>query len=74
MNLNNLVPGEEGNVTAFHATGVLKKRLLEMGITTGVKLRVVKVAPLGDPMEVKVRGYELSLRRKEAEQIEIQKI
>lgn len=74
MNLNNLIPGEEGSVTAFHAAGVLKKRLLEMGITTGVKVKVVKVAPLGDPIEVKVRGYALSLRKKEAEQIEIQKI
>ena len=73
MNLNNLIPGEEGNVTAFHANGALKRRLLEMGITTGVNLKVVKVAPLGDPIEVKVRGYELSLRKKEAEQIEIKK-
>lgn len=58
-------------MTAIRTAGSMKRRIMDMGITPGVEILVIKVAPLGDPVEVNVRGYELSLRKEEAQQIEM---
>lgn len=71
MTLRNLKPGQQGVVAAIAAAGSMKRRIMDMGITPGVEIRVIKTAPLGDPIEVNVRGYELSLRKEEAQQIEM---
>ncbi len=71
MTLRDLKPGQQGKVTGISTTGAMKRRIMDMGVTPGVEIRVVKVAPLGDPVEVNVRGYELSLRKDEAAQVEI---
>ena len=55
-----------------HGEGAVKRRIMDMGITKGVQVYVRKVAPLGDPVEVNVRGYELSIRKNDAEMIEVQ--
>ena len=72
MKLKELKPGEEGEVISIGERGPLRRRIMDMGVTPGVVIKVIKVAPLGDPIEINIRGYELSLRKKEAEQIEIQ--
>ena len=59
-------------MTSVSTTGAMMRRIMDMGVTPGVEIRVVKVAPLGDPVEVNVRGYELSLRKDEAAQIQVQ--
>ena len=59
-------------VVKLHGEGALKRRIMDMGITKGVEVRVRKVAPLGDPIEVTVRGYELSIRLADAEKIEVE--
>ena len=59
-------------VVKLHGEGATKRRIMDMGITKGVEVYVRKVAPLGDPVEVTVRGYELSLRRADAEMIEVE--
>ena len=64
--------GEAVTVVKLHGEGAIKRRIMDMGITKGVRIRIRKVAPLGDPMELTVRGYELSLRRADAEMIEIE--
>ncbi len=64
--------GETVKVTKINGEGALKRRIMDMGITRGTDVFVRKVAPLGDPMEVTVRGYELSLRRQDVELIEVQ--
>ena len=64
--------GETGKVVKLHGEGSIKRRIMDMGITKGTEVYVRKVAPLGDPVEVTVRGYELSLRKADAEMIEIQ--
>ena len=64
--------GQTARVVKLHGEGALKRRIMDMGITRGTEVRVRKVAPLGDPMELTVRGYELSLRRADAEMIEIE--
>ena len=64
--------GETVKVVKLHGEGAIKRRIMDMGITKGVEVYVRKVAPLGDPVEVTVRGYELSLRKADAEMIEIQ--
>ena len=61
--------GETVTVKRIHGEGALKRRIMDMGITKGVEIYVRKVAPLGDPVEVTVRGYELSLRKADAEMI-----
>ncbi|MCI8660366.1 MAG: ferrous iron transport protein A [Lachnospiraceae bacterium] len=71
MTLRDLKPGQQGVVTSISALGLVKRRIMDMGITPGVEIRVIKVAPLGDPVEVNVRGYELSLRKEELQQIEM---
>lgn len=64
--------GETVTVTKLHGEGAVKRRIMDMGITRGVNVYVRKVAPLGDPVEVTIRGYELSLRKADAEMIEIE--
>ena len=64
--------GDTVKVVKLHGEGAIKRRIMDMGITKGVDVYVRKVAPLGDPIEVTVRGYELSLRKADAEMIEVQ--
>lgn len=71
MTLEDLKPGQEGVVASLGKKGPIRRRIMDMGITPGVQVKVIKVAPLGDPVEVNVRGYELSLRKAEARQIEL---
>ncbi len=63
--------GDTVTVLKLHGEGAVKRRIMDMGITKGVEVHVRKVAPLGDPVEVTVRGYELSIRKADAEMIEI---
>ena len=69
--LNQVKVGETVKVVKLHGEGAIKRRIMDMGITKGVEIYVRKVAPLGDPFELKVRGYELSLRKADAEMIEV---
>lgn len=64
--------GETVRVVKLTGTGPVKRRIMDMGITKGVEIYVRKVAPLGDPLELNVRGYELSLRKADAEQVEVE--
>ncbi|WP_455582334.1 FeoA family protein [Dysosmobacter sp.] len=63
--------GQSATVVKLHGEGATKRRIMDMGITKGTELLVRKVAPLGDPMELNVRGYELSVRKADAEMIEV---
>ena len=63
--------GQTVTVVKLHGEGAVKRRIMDMGITKGVEIYIRKVAPLGDPIEVTVRGYELSLRKADAEMIEL---
>lgn len=63
--------GETVKVVKLHGEGAVKRRIMDMGLTKGTEVHVRKVAPLGDPVEVTVRGYELSIRKADAEMIEI---
>ncbi len=63
--------GQTATVVKIHGSGALKRRIMDMGITKGTEIRVRKVAPLGDPVEVTVRGYELSLRKEDADILEM---
>ncbi len=69
MTLKDLKPGESGTIVSIGEKGPMKRRIMDMGITPGIHVKVVKVAPLGDPIEVNIRGYELSLRKDEAQRI-----
>ena len=64
--------GEECVVSKINGEGALRRRIMDMGITRGTKLTVIKEAPLGDPMEIELRGYHLSLRREDAELVEVE--
>ena len=64
--------GETAKVVKLHGEGPVRRRIMDMGITKGIEVRVRRVAPLGDPIEVTVRGYELSLRKDDAEMIEVE--
>ena len=64
--------GETVKVVKLHGEGAIKRRVMDMGITRGTEIYIRKVAPLGDPIEVTVRGYELSLRKADADMIEIE--
>ncbi len=64
--------GDTVKVVKLHGEGAVKRRIMDMGITKGVDITVRKVAPLGDPIEITVRGYELSLRKADAEMIEVE--
>lgn len=70
--LKNAKIGSTVQVVKLHGEGAVKRRIMDMGITKGVDIYVRKAAPLGDPVEVTVRGYELSLRRADAEMVEVQ--
>ena len=69
--LEDVKVGETATVVKLHGEGATKRRIMDMGITKGVEIHVRKVAPLGDPMELNVRGYELSVRKADAEKIEV---
>ncbi len=64
--------GDAAKVVKLHGEGALKRRIMDMGITKGVEVYVRKVAPLGDPLEITVRGYELTLRKADAASIEVE--
>lgn len=64
--------GETVKIVKLHGEGAVKRRIMDMGLTKGTEVHIRKVAPLGDPVEVTVRGYELSLRKADAEMIEIE--
>ena len=64
--------GDTVTVVKLHGEGAVKRRLMDMGITRGTQIHIRKVAPLGDPIEVTVRGYELSLRKADAEMVEVE--
>lgn len=70
--LNEVPVGAEATVLKVHGDGPVKRRIMDMGITKGVEIFVRKVAPLGDPMELNVRNYELSVRKADAEMIEVE--
>jgi ferrous iron transport protein A len=71
-NLSKLRPGDRARIVAVGAIGPMKRRLMEMGILPGEEIEVKKVAPLGDPIEVRVKSYSLSLRKSEAEGIAVE--
>ena len=70
--LRDVLVGDTCKVVKLHGEGPVKRRIMDMGITKGVEILVRKVAPLGDPMELNVRGYELSVRKSDAELIEVE--
>ena len=70
--LKDVKVGESATVKKLHGEGAIKRRIMDMGITKGIDITVRKVAPLGDPIEVNVRGYELSIRKADAQSIEVQ--
>ena len=70
--LKDISISKSATVVKLHGEGALKRRIMDMGITKGTTVTVRKVAPLGDPMEITVRGYELSLRKADAEMIEVE--
>ena len=70
--LNQVKVGETVKVTKIAGEGPIKRRIMDMGITKGVEINIRKVAPLGDPIEVTVRGYELSVRKADAAMIEVE--
>ncbi len=72
MTLKEVKIGQTVKVMKLNGEGAVKRRIMDMGITKGVEVSVRKVAPLGDPIEITVRGYELSLRKEDAEKIEVE--
>ena len=70
--LKDVKVGKSARVVKLHGEGPVKRRIMDMGITKGVEIYVRKVAPLGDPFELNLRGYELSLRKADAEMIEVE--
>lgn len=70
--LKDVKVGKKATVVKVHGTGALKRRIMDMGITKGVEIYIRKVAPLGDPIEMNLRGYELSLRKADAEMVEVE--
>ena len=70
--LRNVKVGETATIVRLHGEGALKRRIMDMGLTRGTEVFVRKVAPLGDPMELTVRGYELSVHKGDAELIEVE--
>ncbi len=70
--LKSVKVGETAHVIKLHGEGAVKRRIMDMGLTRGVDVHVRKVAPLGDPIEVTVRGYELSIRKADADMIEVE--
>ncbi|MGN1295725.1 MAG: ferrous iron transport protein A [Bacilli bacterium] len=72
MKLSELPINEEHIIAKVNGQGALRHRLLEMGIIPGTKIKISKVAPLGDPLQIHIRGYELSIRKSDAELIEVE--
>ena len=72
MTLKETKTGQTVSVVKLNGEGAVKRRIMDMGITKGVEIYVRKVAPLGDPVEITVRGYELSVRKADAEMVEVQ--
>lgn len=70
--LKQIKVGGTAKVVKLHGEGAIKRRIMDMGITKGVDIKVIKLAPLGDPMEITVRGYELTLRLADADRIEVE--
>lgn len=70
--LKNVAVGKRAKVIKLHGEGAVRRRIMDMGMTKGVEVCVRKVAPLGDPIQVTLRGYELSLRKSDADQIEVE--
>ena len=70
--LKDLKIGKTAKVVKVHGEGAVRRRIMDMGITKGIEIYLRKVAPLGDPMELTVRGYELSIRKEDAQMIEIE--
>lgn len=71
MTLKDLETGESATVTAVNGNNAVTRRLMEMGVVPGVMVQMVKSAPFGDPIEIRVRGYSLAMRKSEAESIEV---
>ena len=74
MKLSELKVGEKGTVVAVNGEGAVRRRLFDMGITPGAEVYLRKKAPLGDPIEIAIRGYELTLRKSEASHVEIKSL
>ena len=72
MTLNQLKSGAKGKIKHVGGQGALRRRLMDMGLTPGTKVFIRKVAPLGDPIELHIRGYELTLRKEDAQNIEVE--
>ena len=72
--LKDLAVGQSGTIAKIGTSGALKQRFMDMGITKGTKVEVVKIAPLGDPIELIIRGYNLSIRKADAEKIEMREV
>jgi ferrous iron transport protein A len=72
MVLTNLTIGEKATVVSVNGNNAVTKRLMEMGVVPGISVRVIKSAPFGDPLEIRVRGYHLAMRKSEADAIEVQ--
>jgi ferrous iron transport protein A len=72
MTLDELKPGQSGRIAAINVLGPLRRRLMDMGVLVGEEVKVIKVAPLGDPLEVSLKSYRLSLRRQEAQGIDME--
>lgn len=72
--LADIAVGQKAVIVKLHGTGALKRRILDMGLTKGTEFTVRKVAPLGDPVEINVRGYELSIRKADAVIIEVEPV
>ncbi len=70
--LKDVKVGDTVTVVKLHGEGAVKRRIMDMGVTKGVEIHIRKVAPLGDPVEVTVRGYELSMRKADAEMVEVE--
>jgi ferrous iron transport protein A len=72
MTLDELKPGQSGRITTIGVVGPLRRRLMDMGVLVGEEVKVIKVAPMGDPLEVALKSYRLSLRRSEAQGIDVE--
>ena len=70
--LKELHIGESGTITRMKTSGALRQRFMGMGITKGTEVKVIKIAPLGDPIEIEIRGYNLSVRKEDAAKIELE--
>lgn len=72
--MNDLLPGESGIITEIQLEGLMKRRLIDLGVTAGVKVTMLRAAPFGDPVEYCILGYNLSIRRNEAKKIAVKKV